>query len=172
MISGNVDFQKFKLSGFRLFGNDVLNYFYKGEKLDLYPNLFKFTHLSAHWYKSGFEYTLDAPLLLSPHGSYISNTHGKNIEFRPVKSLNIEQHISEQRELREEVGRVFYHEVEGATLELPVDEFLLQLRVAVPELTTMLNFLVTGDITVFENSDSTDNLLLSLYAQLEETGLL
>ena len=162
VISGNVNLQKFILSGFRLFGNDVLDYFYNEEKLDLYPNLFKFTHFSAHWYKTGIEYTLETPLLLSPHGTYISEIHGSDIEFRPAQTLPIEKHS----------GPAFYHEVEGRALKLPIDEFLLQLRAAVPELTTMLNFLVNGDISVFENSDPTDDLLLNLYQSLEETGRL
>jgi len=172
VILGNVDLQKFKLSGFRLYGNNVLDYFFNEAKLDLYPNLFKFTHFSAHWYKTGIEYTLESPLLLYPHGVYISEMHGSDIEFRPAKTLSIENHSVEQKKLREELGRVFYHEVEGRALKLPVDEFLLQLRAAVPELATMLNFLVNGDIVVFENSDSTDELLLNLFNRLEETGKL
>jgi len=172
VVSGNVDLQKFRLSGFRLFGNNVLDYFYNGAKLDLYPTLFKFTHFSACWYKAGIEYTLDSPLLLSPHGTYISEMHGSDIEFRPAQTLPIENHSIEQNGLHKELGRVFYHEVEGEALKLPVDEFLSQLRAAVPELTTMLNFLVNGDISVFENSDLTDDLLLNLFHSLEETSKL
>lgn len=172
VTSENVDLQKFKLSGFRLFGNNVLDYFYNGAKLNLYPNLFKFTHFAACWYKTGIEYTLESPLLLSPYGTYVSEMYGSDIEFRPAQTLPIENHSIEQNELRKELGRVFYNEVEGETLKLPVDEFLSQLRAAVPALTTMLNFLVNGEIGVFENSESTDDLLLKLFYSLEETGKL
>jgi len=172
VLSGRVHPQKFQLSGFRLFRNRVLDYFYNGAKLHLYPNLFKYTQFSAHWYKTSIEYTLEAPLLLSPQGSYISEKSGPNIEFRPAESIPIEDQSVEQKRLGEELGRVFYREVKGTALKLPVDEFLLQLRAPVPELATMLNFLDTCDVKAFKNSDLTDSALIKSYARLEESGKL
>ena len=172
VISGSVDVQKFQLSGFRLFGNDVYEYFYKEKKLDLYLNLFRFIHLATDWYKNGLEYSLNDPLSLYPYGSYISKVDGNSIEFKPVRSLKRDQLTIKQKLLEDAEGRVFFEIVEEAALKLPLDKFVSQLRAAVPELTTLLYLLKTGDIKIFENSEETDVELLNLYRYMADAGVI
>ena len=172
IVAGRLERASFDFQGFRLFGNRVLEYFYNGHYLDRYLNLFKYTHWAAHNSKISIEYNIEYPKSLYPLGSYISSINGRDITFQPVESLPIDLHTPEQKNLVETEGRVFFHEIKGETLTIEIDEFLRQLRAPVPELTTMLHYIVEDKIVAFDRSNKTDKELLRLWAYMEDNEMI
>lgn len=124
------------------------------------------------WSKRRLEYLIESPLSLYPLGSYVSNINGHDITFQPVEFLPKNLHKLEQKKLVETKGRVFYHEIEGETLTIEVKEFLRQLREPVPELTTMLHYIIEGRIVEFKGSKDVDKELLRLWSHMEDSDMI
>lgn len=171
--SRNVNREDFRLSGWKIFGNEVLDYFYKEQFLDLYLNLYKYINFAVYSPIQGLEYSLDYPLLMYPLGDYSSHLENNQITFRPVEAIPLTECNKEQKLRTEKTGFVFFREIEGgATLTMDANEFLIQLRAPIPELTTMLHYLVEGKLIEFKQVKETDEELQRLWRHLEDTGII
>lgn len=166
--SGNVDRQSFSLSGWEIFGNTVLDYFYKNDSLDLYINLYKYIFFAAHSSRQTIEYSLEHPLSLYPLGTYSSHLKNKQITFQPLEMIPLSEYTTQQKK----EGRVVNREIDSETLKMGTSEFLNQLRAPVPELTTMLYYLVEGKVVEFQPSLETNKELFRLWDHLENTGVI
>jgi len=171
--SGKVNRKEFRLSGWEISGNKALDYFYGGCFLDLYLNLHKYIEFAVNWPNEGIEYSLEYPLLMYPRGSYSTINSDNQITFYPVESIPFDKYTKEQKERTDKTGFVFFRKIEDEdTLIMDSSEFLLQYCAPVPELTTMLHFLVEGKIVEFQHSSETDKELRRLWRHLEDTGVI